>query len=230
MHFPIVFTANSLCPSPLQIQKQAMDGFSMEKPDKAGTRAQSREKRQRGSQDGKMSLMEGLKPAMMPALVIGVQHDVPPAACLPPVLAELKNLFLDLGAFPSLAAEGDCGHLETGELPEDKGHRQPDLAVGRQPAGGLLRAGLCLWGRLPDHAVPLSWLFPSWLSPVQHDSFLLDAVAIGPAVKGICADSGLHCKREPLALQNCKLAGHLEQEPEGARHLWEAQCTLTQTI
>ena len=33
-------------------------------------------------QDGKLSLLEGLKPAMMPALVIGVQHDVPPTCLL----------------------------------------------------------------------------------------------------------------------------------------------------
>ena len=37
-----------------------MDGFSLEAIDK----------------DGRKSLAEGLKHAMMPALVIGVQHDV----------------------------------------------------------------------------------------------------------------------------------------------------------
>ncbi|CAE6954642.1 cysA [Symbiodinium sp. KB8] len=114
---------NAYDPNSLLWISKAMDGFSMEKPDK----------------DGKLSLLEGLKPAMMPALVIGVQHDV---------------------LFPVW--------------------QQKEIADTLRQAGNK---------RVVYYELD---------SVYGHDSFLLDAVAIGPAVKG-----------------------HLEQEPEGARHLWE---------
>ena len=54
-----------------------MDGFSLEKLDKVGFCLKfTCVLIPTGVQDGKPSLLEGLKPAMMPALVIGVQHDV----------------------------------------------------------------------------------------------------------------------------------------------------------
>eukprot|EP00437_Effrenium_voratum_P071560 CAMPEP_0181489134 /NCGR_PEP_ID=MMETSP1110-20121109/48792_1 /TAXON_ID=174948 /ORGANISM="Symbiodinium sp., Strain CCMP421" /LENGTH=521 /DNA_ID=CAMNT_0023615891 /DNA_START=28 /DNA_END=1593 /DNA_ORIENTATION=- len=114
---------NAYDPNSLLWISKAMDGFSMEKPDK----------------DGKLSLLDGLKPAMMPALVIGVQHDV---------------------LFPVW--------------------QQKEIADTLRQAGNK---------RVVYYELD---------SVYGHDSFLLDAVAIGPAVKG-----------------------HLEQEPEGARHLWE---------
>jgi hypothetical protein len=51
---------NNYDPNSMLWISKAMDGFSMEAPDK----------------DGKMSLKAGLANAMQPALVIGVQHDV----------------------------------------------------------------------------------------------------------------------------------------------------------
>ncbi|CAJ1357256.1 unnamed protein product, partial [Effrenium voratum] len=114
---------NAYDPNSLLWISKAMDGFSLEKPDK----------------DGSPSLIEGLKPAMMPALVIGVQHDV---------------------LFPVW--------------------QQKEIADTLRKAGNK---------RVVYYELD---------SVYGHDSFLLDAVSIGPAVKG-----------------------HLEQEPSGARHIWE---------
>eukprot|EP00930_Biecheleria_cincta_P104534 TRINITY_DN9689_c1_g2_i2.p1 TRINITY_DN9689_c1_g2~~TRINITY_DN9689_c1_g2_i2.p1 ORF type:complete len:523 (-),score=100.74 TRINITY_DN9689_c1_g2_i2:46-1614(-) len=114
---------NAYDPNSMLWISKAMDGFSMEKPDK----------------NGKMSLVEGLKDAMMPALVIGVQHDV---------------------LFPVW--------------------QQKEIADTLRLAGNK---------RVVYYELD---------SVYGHDSFLLDAVSIGPAVKG-----------------------HLEQEPGGARHIWE---------
>ncbi|CAK9001280.1 Serine O-succinyltransferase (SST), partial [Durusdinium trenchii] len=108
-----------------KISDRAMDGFSLEKPDR--------------DHDGKPSLLEGLKEAMMPALVIGVQHDV---------------------LFPVW--------------------QQKEIADTLRKAGNK------------------GVVYYELDSIYGHDSFLLDAVSIGPAVKG-----------------------HLEQEPDGARHIWE---------
>jgi len=114
---------NNYDPNSMLWISKAMDSFSMEAPD----------------QDGKASLVAGLKKAMQPALVIGVQHDV-----LFPVWQQ-KEI-------------SDC-----------------------------LRA-----------AGNKNVVYYELDSVYGHDCFLLDAVSIGPAVKG-----------------------HLEQEPFGARHLWE---------
>jgi len=114
---------NTYDPNSMLWISKAMDGFSMEKPNK----------------DGKMCLEEGLKDAMMPALIIGVQHDV-----LFPVWQQKQIA-------DTLRSVGNPGVV----------YYELD----------------CVYG---------------------HDSFLLDAVSIGPAVKG-----------------------HLEQEPNGARHIWE---------
>ncbi|CAK9001111.1 Serine O-succinyltransferase (SST), partial [Durusdinium trenchii] len=114
---------NAYDPNSLLWISKAMDGFSLEKPDR----------------DGKPSLLEGLKEAMMPALVIGVQHDV---------------------LFPVW--------------------QQKEIADTLRKAGNK------------------GVVYYELDSIYGHDSFLLDAVSIGPAVKG-----------------------HLEQEPDGARHIWE---------
>jgi len=123
---------NNYDPNSMLWISKAMDGFSMEAPDK----------------DGRMSLVEGLKKAMMPALVIGVQHDV-----LFPVWQQKEIA-------DSLRAAGNKGVV----------YYELDSVFG-------------------------------------HDSFLLDAVSIGPAVKG-----------------------HLEQEPGGARHLWADMAESTARV
>lgn len=114
---------NNYDPNSMLWISKAMDGFSMEKP----------------GADGKPCLKAGLATAMMPALVIGVQHDV---------------------LFPVW--------------------QQKEIADSLREAGN-------------PHVVyyELDCIF-------GHDSFLLDAVSIGPAVKG-----------------------HLEQEPGGVKHIWE---------
>ncbi|CAL1156107.1 unnamed protein product [Cladocopium goreaui] len=114
---------NAYDPNSLLWISKAMDGFSLEKLDK----------------DGNPCLLEGLKGAMMPALVIGVQHDV---------------------LFPVW--------------------QQKEIADTLRKAGNK------------------GVVYYELDSIYGHDSFLLDAVSIGPAVKG-----------------------HLEQEPDGARHIWE---------
>eukprot|EP00931_Biecheleriopsis_adriatica_P088084 TRINITY_DN62471_c0_g1_i1.p1 TRINITY_DN62471_c0_g1~~TRINITY_DN62471_c0_g1_i1.p1 ORF type:complete len:532 (-),score=129.24 TRINITY_DN62471_c0_g1_i1:35-1561(-) len=123
---------NAYDPNSMLWISKAMDGFSIEQPDK----------------DGKPSLVEGLKDAMMPALVIGVQHDV---------------------LFPVW--------------------QQKEIADSLRQAGNK---------RVVYYELD---------SVYGHDSFLLDAVSIGPAVKG-----------------------HLEQEPLGARHLWEDLANTSQQI
>ncbi|CAK9035840.1 unnamed protein product, partial [Durusdinium trenchii] len=100
---------NAYDPNSLLWISKAMDGFSLEKPDR----------------DGKPSLLEGLKEAMMPALVIGVQHDV---------------------LFPVW--------------------QQKEIADTLRKAGNK------------------GVVYYELDSIYGHDSFLLDAVSIGPAVKG----------------------------------------------
>lgn len=114
---------NNYDPNSMLWISKAMDAFTLEAP----------------GEDGKPSLEAGLKKAMQPALVIGVQHDV-----LFPVWQQ-KQI-------------ADC-----------------------------LRAA----GNTRVAYYELDTVY-------GHDAFLLDAVSIGPAVKG-----------------------HLEQEPGGAQHIWE---------
>mmetsp|Transcript_67152 Transcript_67152/g.176071 ORF Transcript_67152/g.176071 Transcript_67152/m.176071 type:complete len:536 (-) Transcript_67152:92-1699(-) len=123
---------NNYDPNSMLWISKAMDGFSMEAPDA----------------DGRPSLIEGLKKAMMPALVIGVQHDV-----LFPVWQQKQIA-------DSLRAAGNKSVV----------YYELDTIFG-------------------------------------HDSFLLDAVSIGPAVKG-----------------------HLEQEPNGALHLWADMAESTARV
>jgi len=114
---------NNYDPNSMLWISKAMDSFTMEKVDK----------------DGELNLTEGLKGAMQPALVIGVQHDV---------------------LFPVW--------------------QQKEIADTLRAAGNR---------RVAYYELD---------SIYGHDAFLLDAVSIGPAVKG-----------------------HLEQEPGGAAHLWK---------
>lgn len=111
---------------------KAMDGFTMEA----------------NNSDGRPDLITGLKDAMQPALVIGVQHDV---------------------LFPVW--------------------QQKEIADSLRAAGNK---------RVVYYELD---------SVFGHDSFLLDAVSIGPAVKG-----------------------HLEQEPGGAQHLWADMAESTARV
>eukprot|EP00928_Gymnodinium_smaydae_P062469 TRINITY_DN46321_c0_g1_i1.p1 TRINITY_DN46321_c0_g1~~TRINITY_DN46321_c0_g1_i1.p1 ORF type:complete len:553 (-),score=135.11 TRINITY_DN46321_c0_g1_i1:144-1802(-) len=114
---------NNYDPNSMLWISKAMDEFSVELPD----------------ENGEPSLLAGLKKAQMPALVIGVQHDV---------------------LFPVW--------------------QQKQIADTLKAAGNK---------RVVYYELD---------SVYGHDAFLLEAVAMGPAIKG-----------------------HLEQEPNGARQLWE---------
>mmetsp|Transcript_89387 Transcript_89387/g.208107 ORF Transcript_89387/g.208107 Transcript_89387/m.208107 type:complete len:519 (-) Transcript_89387:326-1882(-) len=114
---------NNYDPNSMLWISKAMDSFSMERPGK----------------EGKPCLVAGLAHAMMPALVIGVQHDV---------------------LFPVW--------------------QQKEVADALRAAGNR---------RVVYYELD---------SVYGHDTFLLDAVSVGPALKG-----------------------HLEQEPGGAAHLWK---------
>jgi homoserine O-acetyltransferase len=114
---------NNYDPNSMLWISEAMDGFSMYKE----------------GPDGSMSLAVGLASATMPALIIGVQHDV---------------------LFPVW--------------------QQKEIADALRVAGNK---HVCYY--------ELDSIY-------GHDTFLLDSVSIGPAVKG-----------------------HLEQEPFGAQHFWE---------
>ena len=104
------------------------------------------------------------------------------------------------GSLPGLATEGDRGHLAQG------GKKTSFCRLVRQGTRTWSTMSWTLWmAHCQRDCTTMSW------PRCQHDSFLLDAVSIGPAVKGALSP-----------VLDGQMRGHLEQEPNGARHIWEA--------